>query len=208
MTATCEICGSGSMIEKHGDYEHTWPEAVSSTPSVIQGARWFECSNCGERLLPPELRRGIGAERYRVEDLLTPGEIRGIRSRYVLRQRDISALLRIGDRTYTRWENGLVVQSKSMNALLRVLAALGPERFREIQEGRAPAPAEAACEEACSATLARWKRVVPAALGKGSALPVARRARSGRTRQVAPANSRAQGTASQERKAHELTFAA
>jgi putative zinc finger/helix-turn-helix YgiT family protein len=53
--------------------------------------------------------------------LMLPKEIRELRESLDLTQKELSDLLQIGEKTYTRWETGRERPSRSMNILLRAL---------------------------------------------------------------------------------------
>jgi len=133
----CAICGKDELVEKHGTFVFEWPADVAARPSRFRDAGWWVCDACGEEVLPAELIARVEAERYRIEGLLGPSEVREVRTRMGLSQRDMSKLLGVGDKTYTRWELGLSVQTKSMDNLIR-LADQRPEVLAEIESHRRP----------------------------------------------------------------------
>jgi len=75
----------------------------------------------GEAILGGEALRMIDKVKARHMGLLLPDEMRMLRDRLRLNQGEISELLQIGAKTYTRWENGRERPSRSMNILLRSL---------------------------------------------------------------------------------------
>jgi len=64
----------------------------------------------------------LDAAKARHMGLLSPHEIKQIRLGLKLTQYEISNLLQIGQKTYTRWETGRERPSRSLNLLLRCLA--------------------------------------------------------------------------------------
>ncbi|TXN04880.1 hypothetical protein FV242_05880 [Methylobacterium sp. WL64] len=63
------------------------------------------------------------ANAIRDEDgLLTAAELSLVRSKYGLRQTDMEQILSTGPKTWTRWERGKVVQSKSTDKLIRAIS--------------------------------------------------------------------------------------
>lgn len=63
------------------------------------------------------------ANAIRGEDgLLTAAELSLVRSKYGLRQTDMEQILSTGPKTWTRWERGKVVQSKSTDKLIRAIS--------------------------------------------------------------------------------------
>jgi len=138
MTVTyCAVCGEGELAEQHGTYLFEWPEGFVVATSEFRDATWWSCEACGEDELPPELVARIEAERYRLEGILSPTEVRAVRKRVDLSQREMARLLGVGEKTYTRWELGLSAQTKSMDNLIR-LADQHPEVLLEIEARRSP----------------------------------------------------------------------
>ena len=136
-TAHCAICGSDELTERHGTYVFEWPEGHAEASSAFDDATWQECARCGEQILPPALIARIEAERYRLEGLLSPMEVREARTRIGFTQLEMARLLGVGDKTYTRWELGLSTQTKSMDNLVR-LADQHPDVLLEIEAQRKP----------------------------------------------------------------------
>ncbi len=135
--ARCAICGNDELVEKHGTFVFGWPPGFVEATSQFPDATWSECPCCDEQMLPPELIARIEAERYRLEGLLSPTEVRKARTRVGLSQLEMARLLGVGDKTYTRWELGLSAQTKSMDNLIR-LADQHPEVLLEIEARRNP----------------------------------------------------------------------
>ena len=133
----CAICGKDELVEKHGTFVFEWPADSAAKRSRFRDATWWVCAACGEEVLPAELIARVEAERYRLEGLLSPAEVQDVRKRMGLSQRDMSKLLGVGEKTYTRWELGLSVQTKSMDNLIR-LADQRPEVLAEIESRRKP----------------------------------------------------------------------
>jgi HTH-type transcriptional regulator/antitoxin MqsA len=133
----CAVCGAVGLEERRGTFVFDWPQGspVASTP--FADATWSVCRECDEEELPPELIARIEAERYRLEGLLSPTELKQVRSRVGLSQREMARLLGVGEKTYTRWELALSSQTKSMDNLIR-LADQHPEVLLEIETRRSP----------------------------------------------------------------------
>jgi len=135
--ARCAVCGAEALEERHGTFVFHWPQGAPAASSAFDDATWLVCGECGEEELPPELIARIEAERYRLEGLLSPAELKQVRSRVGLSQREMARLLGVGEKTYTRWELGLSSQTKSMDNLVR-LADQHPEVLLEIETRRRP----------------------------------------------------------------------
>jgi hypothetical protein len=133
MSEACDVCGVGTLVEKHGTYVYEWPSSVSRKPTEFSDADWLECDSCDEQVLPARLLERIEAARYRVEGLLTPTEMRAIRGSRS--QVEMARFIGAGDKTYARWEAGLSIQTKAMDTLIRV-AAMCPAVLEDIESVR------------------------------------------------------------------------
>jgi DNA-binding transcriptional regulator YiaG len=75
----------------------------------------------GEVYLDTEAAAILDKVKARHMGLLTPEQIRVLRERLGLTQKQISELLQIGNRTWTRWETGRERPFRSINVLLYAL---------------------------------------------------------------------------------------
>jgi DNA-binding transcriptional regulator YiaG len=75
----------------------------------------------GEDVLTPESLELIDRVKARRMGLLLPEEIKELRERLKLTQKEMSDLLQIGEKSYTRWESGRARPSRSMNVVLCAL---------------------------------------------------------------------------------------
>jgi putative zinc finger/helix-turn-helix YgiT family protein len=145
MTIECPICGSNSLKKMRGQYEFKLPENMGSGMISISDTTWEECGACGEHILSTELHEALERERYRRLGLLLPQQIREIRKRAGLSQKEAAKILGVGEKTYTRWESGRSLQNKSSDNLIRLIdssaelfvqleAERNPERHEQITE--------------------------------------------------------------------------
>jgi len=104
---------------------------------IIPGAEWFACSACGEEVIPHLLSKAIDLQRCKRLGLLTPEEVREVRKRTGLSAVDMAQLLGVGEKTYTRWENGKSIQNKSNDTLIRLLDK-NAEEFSLVEAEREP----------------------------------------------------------------------
>ena len=135
MSLQCMSCGKATLDERHGDFEYEWPAELSRKASTFRAADWRECSDCGARLLSPLLIQRIEAKRYKIAGLLTPAEIKAARTRLGLTQVEMARQLGVGDKSYTRWENGLSIQSKAIDTLIRAVI-LFPDFLTAVERSR------------------------------------------------------------------------
>jgi DNA-binding transcriptional regulator YiaG len=75
----------------------------------------------GELLLTPAAHEKIEQTQERHMGLISPAELRAIRSRLGLTQRELGNLIQVGEKSYTRWETGRARPSRSLNVLLCAL---------------------------------------------------------------------------------------
>ena len=114
---------------KHDGTEYTLEIAALRVP---------RCQNCGEILFSNQVDEQIrDALRSRLR-LLTPSQIRAGRTALALHQSQLAERLGVAAETISRWENGALIQSRSMDNLLRVYFAI-PE-VRNVLAGEAQDP--------------------------------------------------------------------
>lgn len=140
MKRTCSACGNKSLVSKKGTFRFEVPENgmnknVREFHIEIENARWDECGICGETLLSEELDAALERWQYTREGLLTPVEIKEIRESRGLTQKQISMILGVGEKSYTRWENGLSMQTKAMDNLIRIFD-ISPGLFKKMETAR------------------------------------------------------------------------
>lgn len=90
--------------------------AVAETITVKVPA-WRDPKD-GEIYFDGEATAILDRAKARHMGLLSPDEIKKLRQRLRLTQKEISELLQIGEKTWTRWESGRERPSRSMNILL------------------------------------------------------------------------------------------
>jgi putative zinc finger/helix-turn-helix YgiT family protein len=116
----CPACGTG-MEEKRGRPRLPVNGEEISVPSAAH----LRCPRCGEVVLRFEDARRLSADAIaiyrRKQGLLSAEDIRAVRKRFGLTQRDLARLLRLGSNTISRWEAGRNVQTEAMDVLLRLL---------------------------------------------------------------------------------------
>jgi putative zinc finger/helix-turn-helix YgiT family protein len=133
----CPLCGEATMQNVPGEFRFEPPPNIPGGTIVIPNASWRHCSACGENIIPHELDQAIDRERYRRLGLLAPKEIRRVREKTGLSAVDMSHLLSVGEKTYTRWENGRSLQTKASDTLIRLIDK-NPEMFAHLAAEREP----------------------------------------------------------------------
>ncbi|NQT38495.1 MAG: type II toxin-antitoxin system MqsA family antitoxin [Planctomycetes bacterium] len=120
-TKECPICGGQTLEEKQGEYRLEPPPNIPGGTMTVPDATWLACSTCNEEILSDALSKAIDRQRCKRLGLLTPEELREVRKRTGLSAVDMAQLLGVGEKTYTRWENGRSIQNKSNDTLIRLL---------------------------------------------------------------------------------------
>jgi len=119
---TCAACGGAVEV---------CAEAISTelrgVTIRVDGVEHGRCRSCGEVYLTLDAADFVQLEAARrlrrVRGLLTPDEIRTIRTSLGLSQAGFERLLGTGPKTVVRWEKGTVFQSATADGLMRLLAA-------------------------------------------------------------------------------------
>jgi len=131
-TITCAVCNSEKVKKVRKKFSATYNQAPISIPD----AEMYECATCGERFFTPDQAKAVSLavkRQARVEaGLLTPEEIVAIRQKLGLSQSELERLFGLGSKVVTRWETGRVVQGKTADVALRLLA-LDPENLKRLR---------------------------------------------------------------------------
>lgn len=96
-------------------------ERVAEHIQVEVPMRWD--AGLGEWLMDADAMEAVENARYRHMGLMLPAEMHALRERLGLTQMQMSKLVRVGDKSWTRWETGLQRPSQSINLLLKLLDA-------------------------------------------------------------------------------------
>jgi putative zinc finger/helix-turn-helix YgiT family protein len=118
----CSECKEGVVVERTGEYETTYKDRNERSHRLtVPGVTWSECKKCGDVTLDDRAMSIIEAARRGALGLLSPDNIRAFRVSLKKTQAAMSALLGIGEKTYTRWETGAFIQSEAFDRYLRLL---------------------------------------------------------------------------------------
>ena len=122
----CPICGSGSIkVEKKPETFEYKGQTFTLELTV------YSCDVCEEDFFDNnEMKRHqktIKDFQRRVDGLLTSEEIKQIRNKYGLSQRELAHILGIAEKSIAKYEAGFVAQSKAMDNLLRII-----EKFPDV----------------------------------------------------------------------------
>ncbi len=96
------------------------PDGTSILETIeIEVPAWKNAS--GELFLDERARSEMESVKARRLGIVAPSQLRTLRQRLGVSQKEISELLRLGGKTWTRWETGKERPSQSLNILLRAL---------------------------------------------------------------------------------------
>ncbi len=115
----CPFCAKGILALRQLDFRVETPEEPSFTVPDV----WVdECSDCHEKVFPPESSRYIEQTIAEESEQLTPAELCAIRNALGVDQTEMSDILGLGGRTYHRWEKGTQYPSRSMGYYIRTIS--------------------------------------------------------------------------------------
>ncbi len=124
----CPICGVGTIkVERKPETFEYKGKTLTLELTV------YSCDVCGEDFFDDEEMRKhqktIKDFQRRVDGLLTSEEIKQIREKYGLSQRELARILGVAEKSIAKYEAGFVAQSKAMDNLLRII-----REFPEVLE--------------------------------------------------------------------------
>jgi HTH-type transcriptional regulator/antitoxin MqsA len=117
----CPLCGGGRLCEKVVEEHFSYKGHSLAVPDY----QIFECPACGEAVVEKnsarraeKLLKDFGRQ---IDGLLRAVDIKRVRRKLHLTQEQMATVLGGGLKSFARYENGQVVQSKAMDNLLRIL---------------------------------------------------------------------------------------
>ncbi len=118
---SCPACGGSNLVQESRTQTVEYGGLVS--PPYEQPGLW--CRACGEGLLSfKEMEVGtreMHKLKARVENLLEPSEVKRVRKKLGLTQKEAGLLLGGGPNAFQKYESAAVVTSQAISNLLRVL---------------------------------------------------------------------------------------
>ena len=116
----CPICGEGTLrVEKNKEQFEYKGRTLS-----LELTR-YTCDTCNESFFDNQemknYQKRIKDFQREADGLLTSDEIRQMREKHRLSQREFARILGIAEKSFTKYELGLVSQSRAMDNLLRVI---------------------------------------------------------------------------------------
>lgn len=128
----CPVCGEGRLTD-----QSRLVAAIYKTKEGRVEDHFSICDACGtEQAGADHLRRNkrsMMAFRKEVDGLLTGEQIRGLRQRWRISQKQAAKLFGGGPIAFSKYENNDVAQSEPMDLLLRVANAV-PEAFQWLKQ--------------------------------------------------------------------------
>lgn len=117
----CPVCGAGNLVGESHDLSYTY-----GGRSTIIRQRGDFCATCGEGIFTSEESEKylatVAAFRASVDaELLVPMEVRRIRKKLGLSQREAGEIFGGGIRAFSQYERGETRQGKALDKLLRLL---------------------------------------------------------------------------------------
>lgn len=129
----CPICGEGQLNGRVEYEESEYKGKLQNTPLYFS-----ECDSCGSETATSEQtrrnKRVMIAFKKQVDGLLTGAEVRAIREKLGISQAEAADAFGGGPVAFSKYENDDVMQSESMDKLLR-LAGTNPEILGFVTRG-------------------------------------------------------------------------
>ncbi|WP_110693272.1 type II toxin-antitoxin system MqsA family antitoxin [Salinicola halophyticus] len=126
MERSCVVCGGSVSLKSAIDYLEYNGKTIP-----VPGVQYFQCQCCGEEFADSRLHKHNStcfADAKRAADSLLKGsEIRDIRVKYSITQSQAAKIFGGGVNAFSKYERGEVIQSKSMDKLMRVA-----DRFPQV----------------------------------------------------------------------------
>ena len=136
-TRPCLVCDKGTLTEKtHSNYFQHGNRSI--TVNELEG---YRCDVCDIYLISAsQLRRNhikiVDAKRKH-DGLLTGDEIKAIRKRLQLTQKKAAQVFGGGINAFSKYERGDIIQSESMDKLLRVADDCPQARYQLLGQEQA-----------------------------------------------------------------------
>lgn len=116
----CKACGEGILTQQTRIREIPYKDTILKVKEVL-----WECEECGAQPSTTSLmrdhRRAIVAAKKQYDELLSGQEIRKIREDLGIDQSEAHQLFGGGPTAFSKYENNDVIQSESMDTLLRLV---------------------------------------------------------------------------------------
>ena len=135
---SCALCGSSAIetaFHSHGFHYGSGERAAELSVEVPSR----ECRDCGFMFLDAEAEELKHAAVCRHLGVLTPQEVRRIRTQYGMTRADFAEVSGLDAGTLAGWENGLFIQTVADDRYVRLLSHTGNmQRLRSVRSGEKP----------------------------------------------------------------------
>jgi putative zinc finger/helix-turn-helix YgiT family protein len=131
----CPACGRQPLERRYIRDEFDYGPETERVRVVAEAVPVLACPACGEIFYGPEAEQAHHRAICKALGLLTPEQIRGVRERLGLSQGEFARLTGIGVATLSRWEQGRLMQTRSLDRYLRLLDAI-PAAVRVLERLR------------------------------------------------------------------------
>ena len=117
----CRQAGVTAVTERYAaELDHDGRTYSVTVPDLVVSV----CGNCGNRVFDDAANERLTDALRAAAGLLGPEQIRASREALNLTQRQLAALLGIAEGTISRWENGVQIQQRFHDRMLRAFFAL------------------------------------------------------------------------------------
>jgi putative zinc finger/helix-turn-helix YgiT family protein len=122
MAEKCPICANGLLVNRNDAFEVKFVDRKGvENVLILPSLQRERCDSCGEEILDDAATNAVEKARLEAIGLMTPADIRELRSRFGKTQLQMSDLLGVGAKTYCRWESGASTQTVAFDNYLRVI---------------------------------------------------------------------------------------
>jgi putative transcriptional regulator len=135
----CPSCGRQALERRVIREEFDYGADDERVRVVAEAVPVLVCPACEEVFYGPEAEQVHHRAICKALGLLTPEQIRGVRERLGMSQADFARLTGIGVATLSRWEQGRLMQTRSLDGYLQVLDAV-PDAVRVLEKLRERSP--------------------------------------------------------------------
>jgi putative zinc finger/helix-turn-helix YgiT family protein len=130
----CPVCGRQPLEFRYIRDEFDYGPDDERVRVVAEAVPVLTCPACQEVFYGPDAEQAHHRAICKALGLLTPEQIRGIRERYGMSQTEFARLTGIGVATLSRWEQGRLMQTRSLDGYLQLLDH--PDAIRKLEKIR------------------------------------------------------------------------
>ena len=118
----CPVCTARDLQTVNADYETSYVDVNGIAQALkVLDLTWLRCLQCGEEFLDDTATAKIEDARREALNRLSPSALRRWRTEISKTQTELSNLLALGAKTFTRWETGAFVPNACASRFIRLL---------------------------------------------------------------------------------------